>query len=72
MTGAMRRIGAQERRTRLGVRHHLAATAQGESMAEVATGLVALHSTNPASVFLAALARMRAGDVGGFQRSKMA
>nr|MDQ3989768.1 winged helix DNA-binding domain-containing protein [Actinomycetota bacterium] len=69
MTAATRRIGAQERRTRLGVRHLLAATAQGESVAEVATGLVALHGTDPASVFLAVLARIRAGGVGAIERA---
>ncbi len=69
MTGARRRIGPQERRARLGVRHLLAAAAQGQSVTEVATGLVALHGTDPASVFLAALARMCAGEVGAIERA---
>lgn len=69
MTGATRGIGVQERRTRLGVRHLLAVTAQGESVPEVATGLVALHGTDPASVFLAVLARMRAGGVEAIERA---
>jgi hypothetical protein len=51
------------------VRHLLAVTAQGESVPEVATGLVALHGTDPASVFLAVLARMRAGGVGAIERA---
>jgi hypothetical protein len=52
----VRRIGVQERRARLGVRHHLA-TARATSVAAVAESLVALHSTDPASVFLAVQAR---------------
>lgn len=54
----MRRIGIEERRARLAIRHHLAAPASGA--AEAAAGMVALHGTDPASVYLSAVARMRA------------
>jgi hypothetical protein len=53
----MRRIGVEERRARLAVRHRLAAPA--DSAAEAAEGMVALHGTDAASVYLSAAARMR-------------
>jgi hypothetical protein len=53
----MRLIGVAERRARLGLRHHLATTAKAATPVEAADGVVALHSTDPASVFLAVHAR---------------
>jgi hypothetical protein len=53
----VRRIGVAERRARLGRRHHLARTARAKTVAAVADGVVALHSTDPASVFLSVQAR---------------
>jgi hypothetical protein len=53
----MRRIGVQERRARLAVRHHLAPSARASGPAEAAGGLVGLHGTDPASVYLAVRAR---------------
>jgi hypothetical protein len=57
----VRRIGIEERRARLGLRHHLAAAAT--SPVEAARGVVALHSTDPASVFLAVHARTAPAEV---------
>ena len=56
MTG---RIAVEERRARLAIRHRLTSTARAEGAREVARDVVALHATDPASVFLAAFARMR-------------
>lgn len=58
MAAAVRQIAIEERRARLGSRHHLARNAPAGSAVEVAQDLVGLHGTDPASVFLAAGARM--------------
>jgi hypothetical protein len=50
-----------ERRARLARRHLLAPPARAETAAGVAEALIALHSTDPASVYLAAWARSAAG-----------
>lgn len=51
------RISVAQRRARLAHRHHLALGARAADPVEAARGLVALHSTDPASVFLAVHAR---------------
>jgi hypothetical protein len=53
----VRRIGIEERRARLAVRHGLAPAARAASPVDVARAVVALHSTDPASVFLSIHAR---------------
>jgi hypothetical protein len=55
--GQVQRIGIGQRRARLARRHHLAPGAAAPGPVEVARGVVALHSTDPASVFLAVHAR---------------
>ncbi|MDP9483941.1 MAG: winged helix DNA-binding domain-containing protein, partial [Chloroflexota bacterium] len=60
----MRRIDIDERRSRLARRHHLAPDARATSVAEAARDLVGLHGSDPASVYLAVLARMAPGDPG--------
>ncbi|MFD3941692.1 winged helix DNA-binding domain-containing protein [Streptomyces sp. NPDC058579] len=69
-----RRIEADERRARLAVRHRLAGTARAASAEEVAGSLVALHATDPATVFLAVGARLAgkqgvAGPVAGVEKA---
>ncbi|MEU6978313.1 winged helix DNA-binding domain-containing protein [Streptomyces sp. NPDC046371] len=53
-----RLVGPEERRARLALRHRLAGAARAATAEEVAGALVALHATDPATVFLAAGARL--------------
>jgi hypothetical protein len=66
---SVRRIGIEERRARLGVRHHLAPTAWAANAAEATRGVVALHATDPASVFLSVQARTASVDVDAIERA---
>ena len=59
MTTARPRLDDRQRRIRLGRRHHLAGPARGGDVVAVAADLVGLHGSDPASVFLAARARLR-------------
>ena len=54
-----RRITIAERRARLARRHRLLPSTRTDDVAEIADSLVALHSSDPASVYLSAMARMR-------------
>ena len=65
----MRVMGVEERRARLGARHHLAASAKAADPVDVADRLTGLHGTDPASVFLAASARLRQPDFGAIERA---
>lgn len=58
MTSTVLRLDDAERRRRLGRRHHLAAQARAADMGSAAHTLVAFHSTDPASVYLSAWARV--------------
>lgn len=53
-----RYIGVAERRARLALRHRLAGRARAAGPEEVAGSLVALHGTDPATVYLAVGARL--------------
>lgn len=66
---ARRRIGVQERRARLARRHRLAARTRADRPEQVAQALVALHGTDPATVFLAAAARMRVPALAAIERA---
>lgn len=50
-------ISADQRRARLALRHGLSARAVGATPAAIADGLLALHATDPASVYLSVAAR---------------
>lgn len=58
MSGQLRYIEVAERRARLAFGQRLAGAARADSPEEVAESLVALHGTDPASVFLAVGARL--------------
>jgi hypothetical protein len=62
-------IGVEQRRARLALRHHLAPSALARDAVQAARDMVALHGTDPASVFLAAWARTAAVDAGGLDRA---
>jgi hypothetical protein len=61
MASSIRPVGAAERRARLAARHHLAPASRGaaspDGVAGAVADIVALHGTDPASVYLAARAR---------------
>ena len=56
----MRAFTIDERRTRLARRHFLALGSRAGDPVELAGGMVGLHATDPATVYLAARARLRA------------
>src|SRR6201996_5835733 len=65
----MHRIGSPERRARLGLRHRLAPGSAASSPAEVAESLVAVHSTDPSSVYLGILSRMAGGSLSSVEQA---
>lgn len=67
MTHGPRRITARERRARLVRRHHLRGT--GRDVTAVAGDLAGLHSSDAASVYLAARARVRGFAVPDLERA---
>ena len=56
-------ISAEQRRARLGLRHHLAAEAPTTHVASLTEALVGLHATDPATPFLSARARLPGFEV---------
>ncbi|MPZ62393.1 MAG: winged helix DNA-binding domain-containing protein [Propionibacteriales bacterium] len=65
----MRKVTVTERRARLMRRHRLARSAKTDDPVAIANAVVALHGSDPASVHLAALARMRRPDVGAVEKA---
>ena len=65
----MLRIGVAQRRAQLGRRQLLAAGAQASDPTEVARSMVALHGTDPSTVYLSVWARMSGGDVASVERA---
>jgi Winged helix DNA-binding domain len=57
MAHGIRTVSVAERRQRLAVRHHLAPAARATTAAAAVDGIIALHGTDPASVYLSAWAR---------------
>lgn len=66
---ARRSISDAERRTRLGVRHRLAADARAGDPVDIASSLVGLHSSDPATVHLASAARMHHPTVAAVEQA---
>ncbi len=69
MTKARRKITAQERRARLGARHLLTPAARASTPEAVAEAVLGLHATDPASVYLAAAARLKNPAVADLERA---
>ncbi|QKZ22044.1 winged helix DNA-binding domain-containing protein [Streptomyces chartreusis] len=71
MGDGVRYIGTAERRARLGLRHRLTGATRAQDPAGVADSLVALHGTDPATVYLAVGARLAdpAKTVAGTERA---
>lgn len=67
--GGRRTITVDERRARLAWRHHLAGPARVNDPVRIAGDLLGLHATDPASVHLAALARMSSGQISDVERA---
>jgi hypothetical protein len=65
---SMQRVTADERRARLVRRQLLAPPERASSVAAVARALVAIHSTDPATVFLSVRARTRGLDPAAIER----
>jgi hypothetical protein len=65
----MERIGIEERRARLAVRHHLAPEARAESVAEAVRDLVGFHATDPVTVYLSAWSRLREPSLDAIERA---
>jgi Winged helix DNA-binding domain len=67
------RIGVQDRRARLALRHRLAPGSQPAARpsgpAEVAASLVAVHGTDPSSAYLGILARLAGGNPADVERA---
>ncbi|MFD7298100.1 winged helix DNA-binding domain-containing protein [Streptomyces sp. NPDC059897] len=57
-TGTVRHIGDEERRARLALAHRLSPAVRADRAEDVARSLVALHGTDPATVYLAVGARL--------------
>ena len=60
MGSGIRQVSVAERRARLAVRHHLAERAR--TVTDAVTDIIALHGTDPASVYLSAWARTGTAD----------
>ena len=64
-----RPIDAAERRARLAVRHRLVPSRRTDDVVAITDDLVALHSTDPVTVYLSVLARMRHPLLGAVEKA---
>ena len=69
MGHAIRTVSVAERRTRLAVRHHLAPGERARTAAAAVADIIALHGTDPASVYLAVWARTQQVDKAANERA---
>jgi hypothetical protein len=67
--GVSLRIAAEERRARLAERHRLLPRARTDDLPQIADDLVALHSSDPVTVFLSAMARMEHPSIAAVERA---
>jgi DNA glycosylase AlkZ-like len=65
----IRTVSVAERRARLAVRHHLAPGERVGTMSAALDGVIALHGTDPASVYLSAWARTRDVDKAAIEQA---
>ena len=65
----MRRIGVEERRSRLLRRHHLAPGERAADVETAARSVVGLHATDPVTVHLGAAARVEGAKVADVERA---
>ena len=65
----MRRISTAERRARLGRLHRLTGNSRASTVEEATRSIVALHATDPATVYLSLQARVRDVTVSGIERA---
>jgi hypothetical protein len=66
---ARRKITDVQRRARLACRHRLIPATRVDDVATIADSVVALHSTDPSTVYLSAMARMRAPTIDAISKA---
>ncbi|HTE67072.1 MAG TPA: crosslink repair DNA glycosylase YcaQ family protein, partial [Candidatus Binatia bacterium] len=69
MTHSPHAIGVAERRARLAVRHHVTPTERVSGVLDAVRGVVCLHATDPATVYLSAWARMTEPSIEAVDRA---
>lgn len=63
------RLDVAERRARLALRHRLVPDSRTDDVAAIADDLVAMHSTDPVTVYLSAFARMQSPSVEAVEKA---
>jgi hypothetical protein len=69
MVTARRKITDAQRRARLATRHRLVPATRIDDVAAITDSIVALHSTDPSTVYLSAMARMKRPSVDAVSRA---